>query len=121
MTPVKILDAESIGGFSVTDAMIEVPNLESGFTKAIKGARSGDEISIPYEGDGTDAGQIALKDAADSRSGEYSIIVRKPDGQSAAASGILHSFKVNDETTSDYEGGSAMFRLNYAPVTFATA
>lgn len=121
LAKVPILNAESIGGFSVTDALIEVPNLQSGFTKAIKGARSGSEVAIPYEGDGTDPGQAALKAAADALSGEYSIIVAKPDGTTSAASGLLYSFQRNDESTSDYEGGSATFRLNYAPVDFATA
>lgn len=123
MTWVKIENIEMVGSFSVTDSIIEVPHLESGFTKGIKGARAGTTVALPYEGDTTDAGQIALRDAARARSGEYSVRVTLPaDGggvsQVEAASGLIYDFLKNDISTSDYDGASATMRTNYVSVPY---
>lgn len=119
LTWVKIERAEMVGSFSIEDSIIDVPDLETGVTRAIKGARAGTVVPIPYVFLDGDAGQAALKAAAEAREGEYSLKIVAPDGARVeAASGIAYSFIKNERSTTSYEGASAQFRTNYVPVEY---
>lgn len=107
----------SIGATGVTDAMIDVPDLESGFTLAVKGARTGTVTAIALREIKDDAGQAAAKTAAAAFT-EYSLKVEEPTAANEIEymTGLPHDWQRNERSTSTYAGFTFNFRSNYATV-----
>ncbi|MCT4369116.1 hypothetical protein CLG85_001660 [Yangia mangrovi] len=108
-----------------TDAMIDVPNLTTGFTKAVKGAGTGMDSQAQFEDVASDAGQTALIAAAQSYPGACAVKVGYGTGTDNAlqsgdpvvyAQGIAHSHQRNQGTTTSYKGFQVGFRQNATAV-----
>lgn len=100
-------------------ALIDVPNLTTGITKADKGASSGRVSEMAFEEKLTDAGQEDLREyAAPSYVGECSIKVVEPTGTNnhVYMSGLAFSLMENEATVEDYKGFTVSFRQNYNSV-----
>lgn len=117
MSWLQVKGIVSIGAIGVTDAMVEVPDLESGFTKGVKGARVGDEVPIAMREVKSDPGQDALKTACEAFV-EYSFKVLEPaaSGEVEYFSGPPSNWKRNDRSTTTYAGYTAAARMNYPSV-----
>lgn len=98
--------------FATNHADIEVPDLATGFTTALKGAESGVDSSIVWRTIASDNGQAAVIAAAATR-GTYSIRTIEPGGTVYKyAHGIVKSYEPNKPTVSSFDGGQVMFRPN---------
>lgn len=120
MTWVQVKGIVSIGTIGVTDAIIDVPDLETGFTKGVKGARTGTETAVAMREIKVDPGQVALK-AACQAFVEYSFKISEP-GASAEVeyiSGLPHDWQRNERSTSSYAGFTASVRANYPSIVVA--
>ena len=120
LTWVQIKGIVSVGAIGVTDAITDVPNLETGFTKGVKGARVGDVISMPIAQVTGDPGQVAAEAAAAGFT-EYSFRINEPGPLTQYFSGLPMNWKRNERSTSSYAGYNLDVRLNYVPVTAADA
>lgn len=107
----------SVGAIGVTDNIIDVPDLETGFTKGVKGARVGTVIALAMREIKSDAGQAALEAACQAFT-EYSIKVMEPtaSGEVEYISGLPHDWSRNERSTTAYAGFTANFRSNYPSV-----
>jgi len=114
--------------FGVSNANIDVPNLETGFTLGAKGAGSGQDSTMTFATVAADAGQVALKGlaAAGGPGGNCSIKVARisaPGGDPATgaaltfAQGYAHSYIENPADTTSYEGFTVNFKQNAAAVS----
>ena len=101
----------------VSHAMIDVPDLQTGFTSAVKGAA---------QGVAADAGQAALEALAVSQGGVGSFKIVTGTGTNNApvtgdvveyAQGIIHSYQPNAPDNATYEGFTIGFRQNDFTVT----
>lgn len=103
--------------FATSHADIEVPDLATGFTTALKGAETGVDSSIVWRTIAADAGQAAVIAAAAARA-TYSIRTIEPGATVYKyAHGIVKSFEPNKPTVSSFDGGQAMFRPNIVGLT----
>lgn len=107
----------SVGAIGVTDNIIDVPDLETGFTKGVKGARVGTVIPIAMREIKNDGGQDALKDACNAFV-EYSFKILEPtaSGEVEYISGLPHDWQRNERSTTAYAGFTANLRSNYPSV-----
>jgi hypothetical protein len=114
--------------FGITNANIDVPNLETGFTLGAKGAGSGQDSAMTFATVAADAGQVALKGLANAGGpgGNCSIkVVRiatpgaEPTTGAAVtfAQGYVHSYMENPADTTSYEGFTVNFKQNALAVT----
>ncbi|MEP2955526.1 MAG: hypothetical protein ABJN39_09315 [Sulfitobacter sp.] len=110
----------------VTHSMIDVPDLKSGFTSAVKGAAQGVDTTATFRDVDADPGQEDVRETADGQGGIMSIKVVKGSGVDNApasgdpvqyAQGIVHSYQPNQGDNSNYEGFSVGFRQNAPTVT----
>lgn len=120
---------QTLPQLGVTNAVNEVEDLESGFTRANKGAASGVETTINFrieDTDRTDAGQAIVKTAAVDEDGLIAIKIVDGSGADNApvtgdrveyAQGFLHSFQPNQGTTTSHEGFAVSFKQNDFTVT----
>ncbi|KQQ72931.1 hypothetical protein ASF70_15785 [Rhizobium sp. Leaf321] len=121
MTWVQVKGVVSIGATGVSDNIIDVPDLESGFTLGVKGARSGTETEVALREVKADPGQVAFKAACDAFV-EYSFKILEPtaSGQAEYITGVPSNWRRNERSTTTYAGFTATVRSNY-PSVFATA
>lgn len=107
----------SIGAVGVTDNIIDVPDLETGFTKGVKGARAGDVIPVAMREIKSDAGQDALA-AACLAFTEYSFKILEPTASAEVEylTGLPHDWKRNERSTTAYAGFTAAIKANYPSV-----
>lgn len=119
-TPTQIKGVTSFGEIGVTDAMIDVPDLETGFTLAVKGARAGTDTAIGLREIKADAGQELAKTASAAFT-EYSLMILEPtaSGEVEYISGLPHDWKRNSRETSNHAGFTFSFRSNYASIVVA--
>jgi len=114
---VQIKGVTSIGAGGTTHAKIDIPDLETGFTKVVKGAESGTERSIPWRDVPSDAGQDAAEAASNTALGEFSIAVFSQDLANVEyASGVVTGYQTNEQSTDSYDGASVNFTQNYRSV-----
>lgn len=107
----------SIGSIGVTDGIIDVPDLETGFTKGVKGARTGTVIAVAMREIKGDPGQAAFKAACNAFT-EYSFKILEPaaSGEVEYISGLPHDWQRNERSTTAYAGFTANLRSNYPSV-----
>jgi len=117
MTWAQVKGVVSIGAIGVTDNIIDVPDLETGFTKGVKGARAGDVIPVAMREIKTDAGQDAMKAACEAFV-EYSFKIVEPtaSGEVEYITGLPHDWKRNERSTTAYAGYTAAIKANYPSV-----
>lgn len=120
LTWVQVKGIVSVGAIGVTDNIIDVPDLETGFTKGVKGARVGTVIPIAMREIKSDAGQAALEAACIAFT-EYSFKVLEPtaSGEVEYISGLPHDWSRNERSTTAYAGFTANIRSNYPSVVVA--
>lgn len=110
LTWVVIAGVVEAPAFATADAMIDVPDLQTGFTSQIKGAKTGASGSLAFREVASDAGQAAVETACNTR-GNYSL--RKITGTVYEyCTGTLSNFAPNPETVTSYAGASATFMAN---------
>lgn len=117
MTWTQIKGIVSVGAIGVTDSIIDVPDLETGFTKGVKGARVGTVIPLAMREIKNDTGQQALE-AACNAFVEYSFKILEPtaSGEVEYISGLPHDWQRNERSTTAYAGFTANLRSNYPSV-----
>jgi len=128
LTWVKVEGLITLPQLGVTHSMIDVPDLQTGFTGAVKGAGQGVDTTATFRDVPADAGQEDIKTAADSQAGILSVKIVDGSGTAQApvsgdpvryAQGIAHSHQPNQGDNASYEGFSVGFRQN-APTIVAT-
>jgi len=125
---VKVNGLITLPQLGLTHSMIDVPDLQTGFTSAVKGAGQGVDTTATFRNVATDAGQEDVKNSADSQAGILSIKIVDGSGVAQApvtgdpvlyAQGIAHSHQPNQGDNASYEGFTVGFRQN-APTIAAT-
>lgn len=116
---IKVSGIVSIGPVGGTNAIIDVPDLETGIVMGAKGAKTGSETAIALREIKGDAGQVAVKDAA--REGPhnlYSFKIVEPgaSGEVEYISGICYNWQRNERSTTSYAGSTFNIRANYDSV-----
>lgn len=120
LTWTKIGGIFTVGQLGFNHATIEAPDLETGITKTLKGARSGTGAQIAFREITGDAGQAAVN-AANEGELEVAIQVVDPDGTTSDYwTGVIHSLLDNEASVTSYEGGTFTFVPNYARVRGAS-
>lgn len=119
LTWTQVKGIVSIGTVGTTTSPIDVPDLETGFTKAVKGGRAGTVTAVAMREIKTDAGQAAAKAAAiEAQSVEYSFKILEPSsgGDVEYVSGIAYDWQRNERSTTSYAGFTFNIRGNYNSV-----
>lgn len=119
MTWVKVGGIVSIGPVGGTNNIIDVPDLESGYNKAAKGAKTGAVTAIALREIKADAGQAAAKSAAsEAEQNDYSFMITEPDasGEVEYITGIAYDWQRNERSTTSYAGFTFSIRANYESV-----
>jgi len=125
---VKVNGLITLPQLGITHSMIDVPDLQTGFTSAVKGAGQGTDTTATFREVASDAGQEDIKNVANSQAGLISIKIVDGSGVAQApvtgdpvkyAQGIAHSHQPNQGDNAAYEGFTIGFRQN-APTIAAT-
>lgn len=114
-SPIKINGVVSIGPVGGTNAVIDIPDLESGWVMAAKGAKTGSETAIALREIKSDAGQVAVKAAAvEGEHKLYSFKIVEPDasGEVEYITGIVYNWQRNERSTTSYAGFTFSIRAN---------
>ena len=128
LTWVKVNGLITLPQLGITHSMIDVPDLQTGFTSAVKGAGQGTDTTATFREVASDAGQEDIKNVANSQAGLISIKIVDGSGVAQApvtgdpvkyAQGIAHSHQPNQGDNAAYEGFTIGFRQN-APTIAAT-
>ncbi|WP_313349383.1 hypothetical protein [Paracoccus sp. (in: a-proteobacteria)] len=121
LTWLQVKGVVTVGQIGFNHATIEAPDLESGITTTLKGARTGVGAQVAYRRLTGDTGQAAVV-AANEAETEVSIQVVDPDGTNATFwCGVIHSHIDNEASVITYEGSTFTFVPNYAKVYGAAA
>ncbi len=121
LTWVKAGGPQVLPQLGVTHSLTDVPDLESGFTAALKGAGAGTDTTATFRNVPSDAGQAILKTAAHDGDGLMSVKIVDGSGVNQApvtgdpveyAHGIAHSYQPNQGDTTTHEGFTVGFRQN---------
>lgn len=116
LSMVQIKGLVSISGFGTTHAMIDVPDLETGFTIQEKGAETGVTGNIVYRHIAADPGQADVEESCAARS-EVTIRVDDPTGgKSRWYMGHIHSHQPNEGSVTSYKGATCSFTPNAPPL-----
>lgn len=115
--------------FGYSHETINIPDLGTGFSDAVKGMGMGTDTSFAYRYIESDAGQAAVRTAAVDDDGDVSLkLVVTPTGVAGVpatgdeveyAQGFLHSFLPNQPTSTAYTGATVNFRVRQKPVLAA--
>lgn len=112
----------SVGAVGVTTSIIDVPDLETGFTKGVKGAKAGTVMPIVFREIAGDAGQAAVKAACNEAAhAEYSMKILEPSGAIQYVTGAMHDWTRNERSTTSYAGFTCNMRLNFDSVEVAAS
>ncbi|MCF6371049.1 hypothetical protein [Rhizobium halophilum] len=116
---IKVGGIVSIGPVSGTNNIIDVPDLESGWNMGAKGAKTGSVTAVALREIKSDAGQAAVKAAA--QEGEhniYSFKIVEPgaSGEVEYITGIAYDWQRNERSTTSYAGFTFSIRANYDSV-----
>lgn len=113
----------SIGAIGDTNETITVPDITTGRNMTLKGAVTGDTVSVAMSrkrqaSGALQAAQAAFKAAATSMGGEYSLRIVEPGagGVTQYIAGVPMNWKETERSTSSYAGFTFDFAINYAPV-----
>lgn len=119
----KANGVQTLPQLGVSHSNIDVPDLQSGFTAGVKGAGTGNDSPMTFRQVDGDAGQTALRTAADAGgdAGALAIKIVLGSGTDNApatgdpteyAQGYAHSYIDNQGTDTTHEGFSANFKQN---------
>jgi hypothetical protein len=126
LTWVLVSGAITLPQLGVTHSMIDVPDLQTGFTSAVKGAGQGVDTTATFRNVASDTGQTNIRTLADSQGGVGSVKIVTGTGTNNApttgdvveyAQGIIHSYQPNQPDNAGYEGFTVGFRQNDFTVT----
>ena len=121
LTWVLVSGGISLPQLGVSHSMIDVPDLQTGFTSAVKGAAQGVDTTATFRDVASDTGQANLETLGVSQGGVGSIKIVTGTGTDNApvtgdvveyAQGIIHSFQPNQADNSTFEGFTVGFRQN---------
>lgn len=107
--------------FGFTHNMIDIPDLQSGQGRAVKGMSQGMDTQMAFRIVPSDTGQASAKTIADSPQGICSLKLVFGTGVGGAvqpgdrvqyAQGILHSYQENQISGDTYQGFTVSFRQN---------
>ena len=116
---IKVNGIQSIGPVGGTNAIIDVPDLESGWIMGAKGAKTGSATAISMREIKGDAGQAAVKAAAkEGPHNLYSFKIVEPgaSGEVEYITGICHDWQRNERSTTSYAGFTFSIRANFDSV-----
>lgn len=126
LTWVLVSGGITLPQFGVTHSMIDVPDLQTGFTSAVKGAAQGADTTATFRNVASDTGQANLATLGASQGGVGSFKIVTGSGTNNApvtgdvveyAQGITHSFQPNVPDNASYEGFTVGFRQNDFTIT----
>lgn len=123
LTWVKVNGVQTLPQLGVSHNNIDVPDLQTGFTKGIKGAGAGNDSTITFRMVAADAGQADIRGLANAggTAGAGSIKIVKGSGPMQApatgdpvqyAQGYFHSYLEIQGDDSSHEGFSVNFKQN---------
>jgi hypothetical protein len=120
LTWVKVNGLVTGPGFGVTHATVEIPDLETGFGRGVKGMGQGMESQMTFREIEADPGQLAIRGLANAGGGVGSLRINfegvAPGSPVEYAQGFFHSAQGNPVTGENYSGFSITFRQNQASV-----
>jgi hypothetical protein len=116
MTWTPVPGLVSIGEVGDDHASIQVPDLETGRSKTLKGELTGTTTPLAFREIAGNAGQAAMKAACATR-GEYSFRIAEPDGAERYLSGVAMSYKRNARNNTSYAGFTCSITNNYDEVS----
>lgn len=111
--------------FGVTHSAIDIPDLRTGFGKAVKGMGQGMESPMTFSAKANDAGQTLIKQLAETGGGVGSVKIgwgsaaneQLDEGDPVKyASGFFHTYQENPASADSYEGFEVTFRQNAAHI-----
>jgi hypothetical protein len=123
LTWVKLNGWQTLPQLGVSHSNIDVPDGQTGFTKGIKGAGTGNDSTMTFRDVDDDTGQGNVRTAANAGgdSGVFSVKIVKGSGTANApvagdpvqyAQGYLHSYVEIQGDTTTHEGFSVNFKQN---------
>lgn len=123
LTWVKVNGLQTLPELGISHSMIEVPDLQTGFTTGLKGAAAGNDSTSTFRMIAGDTGQGNVRTLANAggTSGRGSIKIVKGSGTNQApvtgdpvqyAQGVFHSYVEIQGDDSSHEGFSVGFRQN---------
>jgi hypothetical protein len=130
LTWVKVNGVQVLPQVGITHANIDVPDLETGFTRGVKGAGTGNDSVATFRLVAGDTGQTNVRNLANAGSvsaqaGVGSIRITRGTGTGGAptagnevqyVTGYFHSYVENQGDDSSHEGFSVNFKQNGATV-----
>lgn len=123
LTWVKVNGVQTLPQLGISHSMIEVPDLQTGFTTGLKGAAAGNDTTATFRMIAADTGQGNLRTLANASGsgGRGSIKIVKGSGVDQApasgdpvqyAQGVFHSYLEIQGDDTSHEGFSVNFRQN---------
>jgi len=122
LTWTKAGGVQQLPQLGTTNAIIDVEDLQTGFTSGVKGAGSGNDSQMTFRDTGSvDAGQAIIKTAANGQTGSMSVKIVEGSGVANApvsgdpveyAQGFAHSYLFNQGSVSAFKGFTANFKQN---------
>lgn len=127
LTWVKVNGVQVLPQVGISHANIDVPDLETGFTRGVKGAGTGNDSTATFRLVASDTGQTNIRNLANANgTGAIgSIRITRGTGVGGApatgnelqyATGYFHSYVENQGDDSSHEGFSVNFKQNGATV-----
>ena len=116
---IKVNGVVSIGPVGGTNAIIDVPDLETGIIMGAKGAKTGSDTAISLREIKNDPGQAAVKPAAqEGPHNLYSFKIVEPgaSGEVEYITGICYNWQRNERSTTSYSGFTFSIRANFDSV-----
>ena len=127
LTWTKAGGIQQLPQLGTSNAIIDVEDLQTGFTSGVKGAGSGNDSQMAFRDTGTpDDGQAIIKTAANGANGAMSIKIVEGSGTAQApvsgdpveyAQGFAHSYLFNQGNVSNHKGFTANFKQNALSVS----
>lgn len=123
LTWVKVNGVQTLPQLGISHSMIEVPDLQTGFTTGLKGAAAGNDTTATFRNVASDAGQEDVRNLANASGtgGAGSIKIVKGSGAAQApvtgdpvqyAQGVFHTYLEIQGDDTSHEGFSVNFRQN---------
>lgn len=121
LTWVLVSGVQTLPQLGISHSMIDIHDLQTGFTTATKGAAQGVDTNAIFRKVANDTGQANVKTAADGQAGLMSVKIVDGTGVDNApvtgdpveyAQGVCHSYQPNQGDNSTSEGFTVSFRQN---------
>jgi len=122
LTWTKAGGVQQLPQLGTSNAIIDVEDLQLGFTAGVKGAGTGNDSQMTFRDTGAvDDGQVIIKTAANGAGGAMSVKIVEGSGVDQApvsgdpveyAQGFAHSYLFNQGNVGAYKGFTANFKQN---------